>query len=217
MEDYIRDVTGLRADAYFSATKIKWILDNIENGYQRAQNGELLFGNIDTWLLWKLTNGQVHITDRTNASRTMLYDLKKGCWDTKLTDYFGITEVMLPEVRSSSEIYAYINIMGADIPVSGIAGDQQAALFGQGCFSQGQAKTTYGTGCFLLAHTAPPGIATASLTPSAPRSDSAPDSADTAAASLADRAPGASCTSFSSADSLESVSRLNSLWSPSSS
>lgn len=153
MEDYIRDVTGLRADAYFSATKIKWILDNIENGYQRAQNGELLFGNIDTWLLWKLTNGQVHITDRTNASRTMLYDLKKGCWDTKLTDYFGIPEVMLPEVRSSSEIYAYINIMGADIPVSGIAGDQQAALFGQGCFSQGQAKTTYGTGCFLLAHT----------------------------------------------------------------
>lgn len=153
MEDYIRSVTGLRADAYFSATKIKWILDSSETLRSRAINGELLFGTVDTWLLWKLTDGRVHITDRTNASRTMLYDLRRGCWDQKLLDYFGISASMLPEIRSSSEVYTLINVMGADIPVSGMAGDQQAALFGQGCFSPGEIKTTYGTGCFLLEHT----------------------------------------------------------------
>lgn len=153
MEKVISDITGLRTDAYFSATKIKWILDNIEGCRERAEHGDLLFGTIDTWLLWKLTDGKVHATDHTNASRTMLYDLRTGNWNHKLLEYFNIPESMLPEIKSSSEIYGIVNIMGADIPVSGIAGDQQAALFGQGCFTCGSAKTTYGTGCFLLEHT----------------------------------------------------------------
>ncbi len=153
MEEYIREKTGLRADAYFSASKIKWILDNVDGARKLAEKGDLIFGTIDTWLLWKLTDGRVHITDRTNASRTMLYDLRNNCWDKRLLEYFDIPESMLPEIRSSSEIYGTISIMGCEIPISGMAGDQQAALFGQGCFSSGEAKTTYGTGCFLLAHT----------------------------------------------------------------
>lgn len=149
----IRQITGLRPDAYFSGTKIKWILDSDPALRARASRGELLFGNIDTWLLWKLTGGRVHVTDRTNASRTMLYDIRKGDWDDGLLRLLDIPREMLPEIRSSSEVYGYVNIMGAEIPVSGIAGDQQAALFGQGCFSAGDVKSTYGTGCFLLAHT----------------------------------------------------------------
>ena len=151
--EMIRRITGLRPDAYFSGTKIKWILDRDPALREKAARGELLFGNIDTWLLWKLTDGAVHVTDGTNASRTMLYDITKGDWDDSLLELLDIPREMLPEVRSSSEVYGYVNIMGAEIPVSGIAGDQQAALFGQGCFSACDVKTTYGTGCFLLTHT----------------------------------------------------------------
>ena len=153
MEEIIRQKTGLRIDAYFSATKLRWILDNVEGAREKAENGDLLFGTIDTWLLWKLTEGSVHATDYTNASRTMLYNLKTAQWDDELLDYFRIPRCMMPEIRSSSEIFGYVNIMGREIPVCGIAGDQQAALFGQACFSPGQAKTTYGTGCFLLTNT----------------------------------------------------------------
>ena len=151
--DMIREITGLRPDAYFSATKIKWILDNCPGARERAERGELLFGTVDTWMLWKLSGGRVHITDGTNASRTMLYNLATGDWDERLLDLLDIPRCLLPEIRSSSEIYCTINISGADIPVCGIAGDQQSALFGQGCFKAGDVKTTYGTGCFLLAHT----------------------------------------------------------------
>ena len=151
--DYIREVTGLRPDAYFSGTKLKWILDRYDPDRSRSKNGELLFGTIDTWLLWKLTDGKAHLTDGTNASRTMLYSLKTGDWDEKLLQLLDIPRQLLPEIRSSSEIYGYANVMGARIPICGIAGDQQAALFGQGCFKRGDAKTTYGTGCFLLEHT----------------------------------------------------------------
>lgn len=153
MEEYVARTTGLKIDAYFSAAKISWILDNVPGCRSMAENGELLFGTIDAWLLWKLTKGKLHITDRTNASRTMLYSLEKGDWDDELINYWRIPRSMLPEIRSSSEIYGEINVMGERIPVSGMAGDQQAALFGQGCFSAGDAKTTYGTGCFLLEHT----------------------------------------------------------------
>lgn len=149
----IQKITGLRPDAYFSGTKIKWILDHYDPERKRAEKGELLFGTIDTWLLWKLTGGRVHATDLTNASRTMLYNLQEGCWDEKLLQLMNIPRAMLPEIRSSSEVYGTVNVMGADIPVSGMAGDQQAALFGQCCFTAGQAKSTYGTGCFLLEHT----------------------------------------------------------------
>ena len=151
--DHVRRVTGLRIDAYFSATKIRWILDHIDNGQARAEKGELLFGTVDTWLLWKLTDGRVHVTDRSNASRTMLYDIENDVWDETLLRILNIPACMLPEVRSSSEIYGSVNLMGAEVPVAGIAGDQQAALFGQGCFAAGSAKSTYGTGCFLLANT----------------------------------------------------------------
>ncbi len=153
LEDYIRSVTGLRIDAYFSATKIKWILDNIPGARRKAENGGLLFGTVDTWLIWKLSGGKIHITDRTNASRTMLYDIHRLCWDETLLKRFVIPPQMLPEVRSSSEIYGYVNILGEEIPVCGIAGDQQAALFGQKCFNAGDIKNTYGTGCFLLMNT----------------------------------------------------------------
>ncbi len=152
-EEYIKNTTGLKIDAYFSASKIKWILDNVEGAKEKAQNGELLFGTVDTWLIWKLSNGKIHITDYTNASRTMLFDIHKACWDAKLLEIFGIPESMLPDVKSSSEIYGNVNILGCDIPVSGIAGDQQAALFGQRCFEKGDIKNTYGTGCFLLMNT----------------------------------------------------------------
>ena len=153
MEEYIRKNTGLVIDAYFSATKVKWILDNVDGARTRAERGELLFGTIDTWLLWKLTNGSVHVTDYTNASRTMMYNIRTLSWDETLLKALDIPQQMLPEVKSSSEIYGYAKILGTKIPVAGIAGDQQAALFGQACFGAGQAKNTYGTGCFLLMNT----------------------------------------------------------------
>ncbi len=153
LNDHIRSTTGLVPDAYFSGTKIKWILDNVPGTRERAQNGEILFGTVDTWLLWKLTNGTVHVTDRTNASRTMLYDIHKLDWDDTLLNALDIPRQMLPDVRSSSEIYGTTSISGTAIPVAGIAGDQQAALFGQCCFTAGEAKNTYGTGCFLLMNT----------------------------------------------------------------
>lgn len=148
--EYIKETTGLIVDAYFSATKIKWILDNVEGAKAKAENGELLFGTVDSWLIWKLTNGKVHITDRSNASRTMLYNIKEDKWDKKLLEILEIPESMLPEIKSSSEIYGYMNLMGKEIPISAVAGDQQAALFGQCCFKKGEMKSTYGTGCFLL-------------------------------------------------------------------
>ncbi len=150
---YITETTGLKPDAYFSATKIKWILDNVKGAREKAEKGELLFGTVDTWLCYKLTNGKVFVTDRTNASRTMLYNLKTGDWDDKLLKILDIPRSMLPEIKSSSEIYGYVDIFGEYIPISGIAGDQQSSLFGQGCFSEGDTKITYGTGCFLLTST----------------------------------------------------------------
>lgn len=146
----IREKTGLLIDAYFSATKIKWILDNVEGARKKAAKGELLFGTIDTWLTWKMTRGQVHVTDYTNASRTMLFNIQELKWDEELLKIFDIPANMLPEVRTSSEVYGNCSLLGEDIPVAGIAGDQQAALFGQTCFEKGEAKNTYGTGCFLL-------------------------------------------------------------------
>lgn len=150
MADYVRENTGLQIDAYFSGTKIKWILDNVEGAREKAEAGDLLFGTVDTWLLWKLTEGKVHATDYTNASRTMIYNIKKLEWDEKLLAEMGIPKSMLPEVKKSSEVYGETNINGVMIPISGIAGDQQAALYGQTCFLPGEAKNTYGTGCFLL-------------------------------------------------------------------
>lgn len=149
-EDYIRTNTGLVIDAYFSATKINWILEHVPGARERAKKGELLFGTVDSWLVWKLTNGAVHVTDYTNASRTMLYNIRDLKWDEKLLQRFDIPVCMLPKVCNSSEIYGYIQSEGVQVPISGIAGDQQAALFGQACFEQGSAKNTYGTGCFLL-------------------------------------------------------------------
>ena len=151
--EYIRQTTGLRLDPYFSGTKIKWILDNIEGAREAAESGELLFGTVDTWLLWKLTDGEVFVTDRTNASRTMLCNINSGEWDEGMLKLLSIPRSMLPEIRSSAEVYGHVKYMGFSLPVSGIAGDQQAALFGQGCFAMGDAKNTYGTGCFLLTHT----------------------------------------------------------------
>ena len=151
--EHIRAVTGLVPDAYFSGTKIKWILDNVPGVREKALRGEVLFGTVDTWLLWKLTGGAVHATDVTNASRTMLFDIHALRWDETLLKALDIPPSVLPEVRSSSEIYGYTQIGGVKIPVAGIAGDQQAALFGQGCFEAGEAKNTYGTGCFLLMNT----------------------------------------------------------------
>ena len=155
-DKYIKENTGLLIDAYFSATKIKWILDNVDGARERAEKGKLLFGTVDTWLLWKLTNGRVHVTDYTNASRTMLFNIRDLKWDKKILDKLNIPMAMLPEVRSSSEIYGYVNLGGKDnikVPIAGIAGDQQAALFGQAAFKKGDAKNTYGTGCFLLMNT----------------------------------------------------------------
>ena len=151
--DHIRKTTGLVPDAYFSATKIKWILDYVEGARARAEEGKILFGTVDTWLLWKLTGGAVHATDVTNASRTMLYDIRKLVWDETLLRALDIPRAMLPRVCSSSEVYGYAALQGVQVPVSGIAGDQQAALFGQTCFAPGEAKNTYGTGCFLLMNT----------------------------------------------------------------
>lgn len=151
--DYIRQVTGLRIDPYFSGTKIKWILDNVEGVREKAEAGELMAGTVDTWLIWKLTDGKVFVTDRTNASRTMLCNIHTGEWDDGLLRMLDIPRQILPEIRSSSEIYGLFECMGAQLTISGIAGDQQSALFGQTCFEAGEAKNTYGTGCFLLAHT----------------------------------------------------------------
>lgn len=153
LEDYISKTTGLRIDAYFSATKIKWLLDNVEGAREKAEKGELLFGTVDTWLIWKLSGGKIHVTDYTNASRTMLFDINRLCWDKKLLEILDIPESILPEVKSSSEVYGEINILGTPVTVSGIAGDQQAALYGQRCFNKGDIKNTYGTGCFLLMNT----------------------------------------------------------------
>ena len=151
--DYIQQSTGLLIDAYFSATKIKWILDNVDGAREMANRGELLFGTVDTWLIWKLTDGKIHVTDSTNASRTMLYNFETCDWDDELLKILDIPKSILPKVCSSSEVYGHVEIMGASIPICGIAGDQQAALFGQCCFEDGEAKNTYGTGCFLLTHT----------------------------------------------------------------
>ena len=153
MTDHIKNTTGLIPDAYFSATKIKWILDHVDGARERARAGKVLFGTVDAWLLWKLTGGKAHITDYTNASRTMLYDIHKLDWDDTLLNALDIPREMLPEVRGCSEIYGYTDIQGCMVPIAGIAGDQQAALFGQTCFEQGEAKNTYGTGCFLLMNT----------------------------------------------------------------
>ena len=153
LEEHIRAVTGLLPDAYFSATKLKWLLDHVEGAREKAARGEVLFGTVDSWLVWKLTGGAVHVTDVTNASRTMLFDIHRLDWDDTLLEALDIPRSVLPEVRSSSEIYGCTDIQGVRIPIAGMAGDQQAALFGQGCFSPGDAKNTYGTGCFLLMNT----------------------------------------------------------------
>lgn len=153
--EYIHQTTGLIPDPYFSATKIVWILDHVEGAREKAERGELLFGTVDTWLIWKLTGGAVHVTDYTNACRTMLYDIHKLCWDQKILDKLHIPASILPEVKPSSYVYGYTkeNILGGSIPIAGAAGDQQAALFGQCCFEPGEVKNTYGTGCFLLMNT----------------------------------------------------------------
>ncbi|MCH7398657.1 glycerol kinase GlpK [Belliella sp. DSM 107340] len=153
--EMIASKTGLILDAYFSATKIKWILDNVEGARKRAKKGELAFGTIDTWLVWKLTGGKNHITDISNASRTMVFNIHEKQWDKELLELFDIPESMLPEVKSSSEVYCETSgdILSVKIPIAGIAGDQQAALFGQLCTQSGMAKTTYGTGCFLVMNT----------------------------------------------------------------
>ena len=151
----IREKTGLIVDPYFSATKIEWILDNVPGARERAEAGELMFGTVDTWLIYKLTGGRVHATDYTNASRTMLFNIHTLEWDRELLAKFNIPESMLPAVRNSSEIYGYTDreIFGGEVPIAGVAGDQQAALFGQCCFEAGDVKNTYGTGCFLLMNT----------------------------------------------------------------
>lgn len=159
LSDYVTEHTGLLIDAYFSATKIKWILDNVEGARERAERGELLFGTIDTWLVWWLTGGSVHATDYSNASRTMLFDIDKLCWDERIMNALGIPACMMPDARPSSGDFGRVapGINGlealAGVPIAGVAGDQQAALFGQACFSKGQAKNTYGTGCFLMMNT----------------------------------------------------------------
>ena len=154
--DKIRDKTGLVVDAYFSATKIAWILDNVEGAREKAERGDLLFGTVDTWLVWNLTRGKVHVTDYSNASRTMLFNIKDLEWDDEILDVLNIPKSMMPEVKDSSCIYGYTDehtYGGARIPIAGIAGDQQAALFGQNCFKPGMVKNTYGTGCFVLMNT----------------------------------------------------------------
>ena len=151
--DYIKEHTGLLIDAYFSATKLKWILGHVEGARERARAGELLFGTVDSWLVWKLTGGKAHVTDYTNASRTMLFDIQNLCWDEEICRRLDIPMEMLPQVCSSSQVYGFANLQGVEVPIAGIAGDQQAALFGQGCFHPGEAKNTYGTGCFLLMNT----------------------------------------------------------------
>jgi glycerol kinase len=154
--DVFREKTGLLIDAYFSGTKLKWILDHVEGARERADKGELLFGTIDTWLIWKLTGGKVHVTDYSNASRTLMFNIHRLDWDDELLNILTIPKKMLPKVRPSSEIYGYtegIHFFGQEVAIAGVAGDQQAALFGQACFKEGMAKNTYGTGCFMLMNT----------------------------------------------------------------
>lgn len=153
LESYVKKTTGLIIDAYFSGTKIKWMLDNVQGLRERAENGEVMCGTVDSWLVYKLTGGKVHVTDYTNASRTMLFDIHNLKWDERLCRELDIPMCILPEVRPSSEIYGSFNLGGVEIPIAGIAGDQQAALFGQTCFKRGEGKNTYGTGCFLLVNT----------------------------------------------------------------
>ena len=155
LTETFREKTGLIIDAYFSGTKVKWILDHVEDARERAKKGELLFGTIDTWLIWNLSGGRIHVTDYTNASRTMLFDIHSLCWNERLLEVLDIPMTMMPEVKSSSCIYGYTDpdVTGGTIAISGAAGDQQAALFGQCCFEEGMAKNTYGTGCFLLMNT----------------------------------------------------------------
>ena len=153
LTETVQERTGLLIDAYFSATKLHWILDHVEGAREKARNGRLLFGTVDCWLLWQLTGGKVHATDYTNASRTMLYDIQNLCWDERICQTLDIPMEMLPEVKDSSGNFGFFHYQGVDIPITGVAGDQQAALFGQTCFDPGQAKNTYGTGCFLLMNT----------------------------------------------------------------
>ncbi|WP_078381682.1 glycerol kinase GlpK [Sutcliffiella halmapala] len=155
-EQLFRDKTGLLIDAYFSGTKVKWLLDNVAGAREKAEKGELLFGTIDTWLIWKLSGGKAHVTDYSNASRTLLYNIHELKWDEELLSILDVPSSMLPEVKSSSEVYTKTidyHFFGEEIPIAGVAGDQQAALFGQACFEEGMAKNTYGTGCFMLMNT----------------------------------------------------------------
>lgn len=154
-EDYVRETTGLVVDAYFSGTKVKWILDQVPGAREKAAAGTLLFGTMDTWLIWNLTKGQSHVTEYGNASRTMMFNINSLKWDTKMLEILDVPEIMLPKVMDSSAIYGYMHesILGVEIPISGAAGDQQAALFGQACFEPGMIKNTYGTGCFMLMQT----------------------------------------------------------------
>ena len=154
--DLFREKTGLLIDAYFSGTKVKWILDNVEGAREKAEEGKLLFGTIDSWLIWKLSGGRAHVTDYSNAARTLMYNIHELKWDDELLEILGVPKSMLPEVRPSSEIYGHTieyHFFGQSIPIAGAAGDQQAALFGQACFKEGMAKNTYGTGCFMLMNT----------------------------------------------------------------
>ena len=155
LTDTIRSKTGLIIDAYFSATKVRWILENVPGAREKAEQGKLRFGTVDTWLIWMLTRGEVHVTDVSNASRTMVYNINELCWDKELLELFGIPESMMPQVKSSSEVYGYTKttLFAHEVPIAGIAGDQQAALFGQMCTEPGAVKNTYGTGCFLLMNT----------------------------------------------------------------
>ena len=147
---FLAERTGLRPDAYFSATKLRWILENVPGARAAAERGDALFGTVDTWLLWKLSGGRLHKTDRTNASRTMLYNIRTGGWDDELLSLFGVPRAMLPEVCPSGSFFGEVELLGRSVPVCAIAGDQQSALFGQECFTAGEGKNTYGTGCFLL-------------------------------------------------------------------
>lgn len=154
--DLFREKTGLLIDPYFSGTKVKWILDHVDGALEKAEQGKLLFGTVDTWLVWKLSGGRAHVTDYSNASRTLMYNIHELKWDDELLKVLGVPKSMLPEVRPSSEVYAHTidyHFFGKEVPIAGIAGDQQAALFGQACFSEGMAKNTYGTGCFMLMNT----------------------------------------------------------------
>jgi glycerol kinase len=153
LTDYVRDTTGLVIDSYFSGTKIKWILDLVEGARQQAERGELAFGTIDTWLIWKLTNGKSHVTDYSNASRTMIFNIKDLKWDERMLKELNIPKSILPEVKPSANLFGTWRADNTEIPIAGVAGDQQAALFGQACFEPGMAKNTYGTGCFMLMNT----------------------------------------------------------------